>query len=273
MTVREYLAKLDKLCEIQLQERVIVRQHGSVRIGGLNKHIMFIEVESREEIDCLVAVLSLGLCMALEGGQLTINEANNYLFSPYSRSVLQEIRAGAEAVHVVDLGTWLEDYESMLPERLPERLNDMKLHSLSILQSLPKSEEGKEKWLKIKAGAVQEGRIRNALLVLLEDLTKINTKHEELSEKSVIERMYDAIYHGYIVPQADYAVPNHFGLMRADGNRRVYKAISYFLNHPEVIASRDQLQTPEERLAAFQDPYAIWEGMGFDEYFGYRHEP
>lgn len=110
---------------------------------------MIIDVDSPPEIECLVAILSLGLCTALENKSMTILEAQGYLFSPYTMSLLQRVKASADLVKLVHLGTELEDFESILPSRLPSRLNTMKTLAFSILQSLPEllEDEYKEHWL------------------------------------------------------------------------------------------------------------------------------
>ncbi len=108
---------------------------------------MIIKLEDRSEIECLVAVLSLGLCTALENKYLTIQEAEDYLFSPYTMRVLRQAETSAEVVGLIHLGTELENVQRIIPEQLQNSLNDMKSLSLSILQSQPESLEPKPKWL------------------------------------------------------------------------------------------------------------------------------
>lgn len=115
---------------------------------------MTIDVDSQPEIECLVAILSLGLCAALENKSLTILEAEGYLFSPYTMSLLRQIKVSSDLVKLVHLGTELEDFESILPARLPDRLNTMKALALSILRSLPElsEHEYKKHWLQPQNG-------------------------------------------------------------------------------------------------------------------------
>ena len=110
---------------------------------------MVIDVDTLPEIECLVAVLSLGLCTALENKGLTVDEASSYLFVPYTISLLKQVGASPELVHLIHLGTELEDFESLLPERLPDRLNTMKALAASVLQAQPElgKHEYKEHWL------------------------------------------------------------------------------------------------------------------------------
>lgn len=97
---------------------------------------MIIEVKSQAEIDALVTVISLGLCLALEQEKVTIQIADDYLLSPYTMGLLQKSNASAETIRLIHMGTELEDFESILPEKLPDWLNEMKSLALSILQSI-----------------------------------------------------------------------------------------------------------------------------------------
>ena len=113
---------------------------------------MTITVNSRVEIESLVAILSLGLCAALESDSATISEAENYLFSPYTMSLLEEAGVSEEVVYLVLRGTQLEDFEKIRPntyqELLSQEINKMKVLALSILRSQPElsGRQYKEHW-------------------------------------------------------------------------------------------------------------------------------
>lgn len=102
---------------------------------------MVIDVDAPVEIETLVAVLSLGLCAALENQSLTIDEASGYLFGPYTMSLLRRVKASTELIDLIHLGSELEDVERLIPQSLAKTLNEMKTLALSILHSLPKQSE------------------------------------------------------------------------------------------------------------------------------------
>lgn len=118
------------------------------------EQVMTIDLDGQPETECLVAILSLGLCTALESKSMTIPEAESYLFSPYTMSLLRRAKASPDLVKLVHLGTELEDFESILPARLPDRLNTIKALALSILQSLPElsEHEYRKHWLQPQNG-------------------------------------------------------------------------------------------------------------------------
>jgi|GEM_PF-3042105 len=234
---------------------------------------MIIETESRKELERLVAVLSLGLCTAVESNCLSSEEAESYLFNPYSINLLQTVRASPELLDLVNLGTTMGTCERHFPEILKSNLSTMKSFALSLLQSQPRSSKPNEHWLQLRAWTRQENPIKRPLLSRLDELDALNSQHEEVTSADVSEQMYDAVYQSLIAPMPNYTLPVEFGMSSAEGNNRVREALSRLLNSPEVMAAQTQLQTPQERLEAFQDPFVrSTEGINFNEYFRYRAE-
>jgi len=116
--------------------------------------------------------------------------------------------------------------------------------------------------------------IKRALKQFLTALDKIYTKHEELGDSAVRERMFVAIHKSFIKPEKAYALPLRFGMFNEQADVLVHAAIQQFLSHPEVVAARKLLRSPEERLNAFQDEKVeTSQETNFFEYFGYRKKP
>lgn len=107
---------------------------------------MIIQVEDRTEVERLLSILNIGLCVALEQGTLSIEAAEQYFYSPYTLKKLQELGVSPQLLTVVHLGTELEDVESLLPEKLGESLAEMKELSFQILETLPATDVG-QKWV------------------------------------------------------------------------------------------------------------------------------
>lgn len=115
--------------------------------------------------------------------------------------------------------------------------------------------------------------IKKALKQFLAALDKIYSKHAELGDTDVRERMYQAIYRGFIKPQPGYSLPGKLGMFSDQGNDLVRAALHGFLTHPEVVAAARVLKTPEDRFAAFQDSdVETKEGTNYIEYFGYSKQ-
>ncbi|SRR6266567_2488767 len=174
---------------------------------------------------------------------------------------------------------------------LKEASNQIK----ELLDALPQKKTNKEKLLavfKIKvlleiieeplkksrdkeaASAAKKRIIKKALRQFLGVLDKIFENHEEVGDTDVREKMYDAIHKGYIKPRSGYTLPTRFGMFSDRGDDLVHAAIQKFLTHPEVVAARKSLKTPEARLNAFQDnDVESSEGTTCFEYFGHTDKP
>lgn len=73
----------------------------------------------------LVLVCSIGLLEALKARLLTINECEQYLFTPYSASILERKGINRKVTEIVELACELEDVESLRPERLDANIDDL----------------------------------------------------------------------------------------------------------------------------------------------------
>ncbi len=115
--------------------------------------------------------------------------------------------------------------------------------------------------------------IKKALKQFLTALDKIYAKHEEVGDSDVRDQMYAAIYRSFIQPKHDFALPTKFGMFSDKGNELIRAALHKFLTHREVLAASRALQSPEDRLAAFQDDgVETSEGTTCFEYFGYSNK-
>jgi hypothetical protein len=116
--------------------------------------------------------------------------------------------------------------------------------------------------------------MKQALKQLIDDLDAIFEEHEELGDTDVREQMAMAIHQAFIAPQPDYALAKTFGMFSEEGNSSVREALDAFLEDPDVVAAKESLGTPQDRLDAFQDiSVESDEGNTYDEYFGYTETP
>ena len=118
-----------------------------------------------------------------------------------------------------------------------------------------------------------DGSIREALRGLLDDLDAVQVCHAELTDTEVRERLSAAIF-ACFVSSPSRTLPKTFGMFSAQGDAMIHAALTRFLRHPEVIAARREMGTPQARLEAFQDEEATSsEGNDYASYFGYRAPP
>jgi hypothetical protein len=97
---------------------------------------MIVKLEEKPDIERFVSIVNLGICTALENGVLTIEEAETYLYSPYTMEQLEKLDVAQELIDIVHLGTELEDIKSLIPEKLNESLEEIKVETLKFMKSV-----------------------------------------------------------------------------------------------------------------------------------------
>ncbi|EOH96856.1 hypothetical protein UAY_02587 [Enterococcus moraviensis ATCC BAA-383] len=88
-----------------------------------------LSANKKNEAERLVLTIAIGLLESLENGLLTINDCENYLFSPCSVSILEEKGLSGDVIEIVELGCELEDIQSLRPAKLKDGIRDLKEQS------------------------------------------------------------------------------------------------------------------------------------------------
>jgi hypothetical protein len=109
------------------------------------------------------------------------------------------------------------------------------------------------------------------LQTLLEDLDVVLEEHEEIGDTEVSIQMTKAIHEGFIAPRPNFVLPNQFHLFTPQANRKVRAALRRFLGKATKVAEAEGLNTPQARLAAFQNMNVFSEGGScYNDFFGYH---
>lgn len=106
-----------------------------------------VSVEGKKEIEKFILLLNIGLASALMEGAVSIEEAENYLFSPYSVRKLDELGISECVTEIIQLGCELEDVESLIPQKLQDNINMIKLKSLEKLKTRINKSLPCKKWI------------------------------------------------------------------------------------------------------------------------------
>lgn len=85
----------------------------------------------------LLTILSLGLTEGIRAKVVSIDDAQQLLYSPRTMKLLRELGCSEELIDLVHLGTELEDIESLLPERLADNLLQMSDSAMDALRKMP----------------------------------------------------------------------------------------------------------------------------------------
>lgn len=102
---------------------------------------------STEQLERVVALLTIGLAVALERGKVTTAEANQILFSPHAMTLLRSAGVRESVVDLVHAGTEIEDIEFSLPGRLPHNLHLLVADAISCLETCDRYDFNAEKWI------------------------------------------------------------------------------------------------------------------------------
>ncbi len=114
------------------------------------KYELTIKVEEKVEIEILVSIINLGICAAHKEGVISIEEAESYLYSPYSMEQLKKLGVEQELIDIIHLGTELEDVKSLLPSEFALSIKEIEEKTLQFMQALTKSSPKafpRKKWI------------------------------------------------------------------------------------------------------------------------------
>ncbi len=108
--------------------------------------------------------------------------------------------------------------------------------------------------------------IKVQLKRLLDALDAIAEKDDDISDTDVRERMYEAVYRGFILQTPGYTPPTYYSLYKVDEcNEMVCQALTEFIS----AACKSGSATPEQRFAEFQDDTVFSDdGHDYNWYFG-----
>ncbi|MCQ4087555.1 DUF3969 family protein [Saccharibacillus sp. JS10] len=105
-------------------------------------------MKSTNENQKLVSIIQLGFLTALEKEVITIEEAEAYLFSPFTSEKLKAYGFSESVINIILEGCELEDVESLLPNRLQANIVRIKEEILKNITSFSTVKENIEKVIK-----------------------------------------------------------------------------------------------------------------------------
>jgi len=106
-----------------------------------------VSIEEISEIERFILILNMGLAVALEKKILSIEEVENFLFSPYSIDKLEKLKVNEDIIRLINLGCELENVERLIPDKLESSINEIKMTSAKLLSNLARPEIPTKKWI------------------------------------------------------------------------------------------------------------------------------
>ncbi len=111
---------------------------------------------------------------------------------------------------------------------------------------------------------------RELLRDLLDVLDTVGQVYESLQDTVTREALHAVAFQGFVLQKPGYCCPRKFWMMTVRGNQLLRRAMRLFLRRGECLAANEGLDTPEKRMAAFQDASVVsGEGSQYDTYFGH----
>ncbi|MDO4477347.1 MAG: DUF3969 family protein [Clostridia bacterium] len=95
-----------------------------------------ISVNKIEEKKVLIKII--GILESLSYNAITIPEGEKYIFSPKFSKRLIDMNCNKNIIDIVEECCELEDIESLIPEKLDQNINSLKLKSIEVLKSYDK---------------------------------------------------------------------------------------------------------------------------------------
>ncbi|MBC2034750.1 DUF3969 family protein [Listeria booriae] len=104
--------------------------------------------ESLETLERIIIALITGISVLLKEKVISIEEAENFLFSPYSSETLKGMGLDAGISNlIIDEGCSLEDIESLMPEHLDKSIDSIKDQCMAIYKNLAKPKLPAPNWI------------------------------------------------------------------------------------------------------------------------------
>ncbi len=106
-----------------------------------------VSIKTKDDIERFILIANIGMMAAIKEGVISIEEAENYLYSPYSVERVRSLGINEDVIKLVELGCELEDVESLIPDKLNNSIDEISIKSTELLRSVSKSALPLKKWI------------------------------------------------------------------------------------------------------------------------------
>lgn len=83
--------------------------------------------------DKIVLIVMLGTLEALKTNKITTSEAELVIFSPWALELFSDVGIDRKIIEVVQKGCFLEDIESLMPDKLAKEIDDLQEEALDLM--------------------------------------------------------------------------------------------------------------------------------------------
>ena len=194
----------------------------------------------------LTLTLITGVTKLLKEKAMRIEEAETLLFSPYSAKCLEALGIDCSIIDLIREGCELEDFVSLIPEKLDDAIKNMLNKSISIAKALPKkSPQQNKKWINNPSDMNKYLPIGS--VVLLEQVDKKIMIYSRRYCDAVSNKIYD--YVGCFYPEGGIG-KEYTMLFNHD---RIIKVVSLGYNDETNVEFSKKLFAKEQILINKKD--------------------
>lgn len=91
----------------------------------------------KEQAEKFIDLFSLGILFALKNKLISIDEAEEFIFKPKISNLLSQNNFTNELSDLIMDGCELEDYESLLPNKLENRIDELIIRLVNMINKQP----------------------------------------------------------------------------------------------------------------------------------------
>ena len=106
-----------------------------------------VSILDKVEIEKFILINIVGLMESLNEGAIKIEDCEQCLCSPYSVEKLNTLGINTEVVDLIEQGCELEDVESLVPQKLKDEINKIKVKAIKLLSQFPNKTDTMKKWI------------------------------------------------------------------------------------------------------------------------------
>lgn len=108
---------------------------------------LVMSTDTKTENNRFALVLIIGTIVALREKAITLEEAEQFLFSPYTAIQLKNAKVPRKTIDLIWHGGELEDVLSIIPDKIDSSIDDILQNALKYLERLPRAEYPIKKWI------------------------------------------------------------------------------------------------------------------------------
>ena len=106
-----------------------------------------ISINTKYDIERFILITNIGIMTAIKEGAISVGDAENYFYSPYSAEKLKNLNINEDVVKLVKLGCKLENIARQVPDKSNNSINEIRNSSIELLHSMPKTVLPLKNWI------------------------------------------------------------------------------------------------------------------------------